>query len=101
VITESVHHDDSGAPELLAPELDQAPACPRRTGLGVAAVVNRGADEIIDLDEGVRMMTNLVWDEPQDYPSIDPDDDVSIGMRMRVASTASPTRSRLPKLVTA
>lgn len=37
---------------------------------------------LVDLDEGVRMMTNLVRDE-DGYPSLDPDA-VSIGMRVRV-----------------
>ena len=48
--------------------------CASREGKSVA---------LIDLDEGVRMMSNLVKDEP-DYPSIDPDD-VTIGMKVRVA----------------
>ena len=37
---------------------------------------------LVDLDEGVRMMTNLVSDA-EGYPSLDPDA-VSIGMRVRV-----------------
>ena len=37
---------------------------------------------LVDLDEGVRMMTNLVRDE-DGYPSLDPAE-VSIGMRVRV-----------------
>ncbi len=47
MITESVHYDDSGAPELLAPELDQALER-ARAGRGFVwlAVVDPGADEI-------------------------------------------------------
>jgi len=37
---------------------------------------------LVDLDEGVRIMSNLVKDEPG-FPSIDPDD-VKIGMRVKV-----------------
>ena len=37
---------------------------------------------LVDLDEGVRMMTNLVSDA-EGFPSLDPDA-VSIGMRVRV-----------------
>ena len=37
---------------------------------------------LVDLDEGVRMMTNLVSDT-EGYPSLEPDA-VSIGMRVRV-----------------
>ena len=37
---------------------------------------------LVDLDEGVRMMTNLVSDA-EGYPSLDPEA-VSIGMRVRV-----------------
>ena len=50
---------------------------------------------LIDLDEGPRMMTNLVRDE-EGYPSLDPDA-VKIGMRVKVvchdvtADTTPPT----------
>ena len=54
---------------------------------------------LIDLDEGVRMMSNLVKDEP-DYPSIDPDD-VSIGMRVRVVFHDVTDEITLPKFVAA
>jgi hypothetical protein len=165
VITESVHYDDSGAPELLAPELDRALER-ARAGRGFVwlAVVDPGADEIeaiqerfglpalavedaqeghqrpklepvdwvgaagtgevytysihyigpskaykgdpphvvvlVDLDEGVRMMSNLVRDESPDYPSIDPDD-VSIGMRVRVVFHDVTDEITLPKFVPA
>src|SRR5262249_39198338 len=36
---------------------------------------------LVDLDEGVRLMTNLVKDE-EGYPSLDPED-VAIGQRVR------------------
>jgi uncharacterized OB-fold protein len=54
---------------------------------------------LIDLDDGVRMMSNLVRDEP-DYPSIDPDD-VSIGMRVRVVFHDVTDEITLPKFVPA
>lgn len=54
---------------------------------------------LIDLDEGVRMMSNLVKDEP-DYPSIDPDD-VSIGMRVKVVFHDVTDEITLPKFVAA
>ena len=54
---------------------------------------------LIDLDDGVRMMSNLVQDEP-DYPSIDPDD-VSIGMRVRVVFHDVTDEITLPKFVPA
>ena len=55
---------------------------------------------LIDLDEGVRMMSNLVRDESPDYPSIDPDD-VSIGMRVRVVFHDVTDEITLPKFVPA
>jgi uncharacterized protein len=54
---------------------------------------------LVDLDEGVRMMSNLVKDEP-DYPSIDPDD-VSIGMAVRVVFHDVTDEITLPKFVPA
>jgi len=54
---------------------------------------------LIDLDEGVRMMSNLVKDE-EGYPSIDPDD-VSIGMRVRVVFHDVTDEITLPKFVPA
>jgi uncharacterized OB-fold protein len=55
---------------------------------------------LIDLDEGgVRMMSNLVKDEPG-YPSIDPED-VSIGMRVRVVFHDVTDEITLPKFVAA
>jgi uncharacterized OB-fold protein len=55
---------------------------------------------LVDLDEGVRMMSNLVVDEPPDYPSIDPED-VSIGMRVRVVFHDVTDEITLPKFVAA
>jgi uncharacterized OB-fold protein len=55
---------------------------------------------LIDLDEGVRMMSNLVRDEAPDYPSIDPDE-VSIGMRVRVVFHDVTDEITLPKFVAA
>ena len=55
---------------------------------------------LIDLDEGVRMMSNLVRDEPPDYPSIDPEE-VSIGMRVRVVFHDVTDEITLPKFVPA
>jgi uncharacterized protein len=54
---------------------------------------------LIDLDDGVRMMSNLVKDEP-DYPSIDPDD-VAIGMRVQVVFHDVTDEITLPKFVPA
>lgn len=54
---------------------------------------------LVDLDEGVRMMTNLVKDEP-DYPSIEPDE-VSIGMRVRVVFHDVTDEITLPKFTPA
>ena len=50
---------------------------------------------LVDLDEGVRMMTNLVTDE-EGYPSLDPDA-VSIGMRVRVVFHDVTDEITLPK----
>lgn len=55
---------------------------------------------LIDLDEGVRMMSNLVRDEAPDYPSIDPAE-VSIGMRVRVVFHDVTDEITLPKFVAA
>jgi len=55
---------------------------------------------LIDLDEGVRMMSNLVRDEGPDYPSIDPEE-VSIGMRVRVVFHDVTDEITLPKFVAA
>ena len=54
---------------------------------------------LIDLDEGVRMMSNLVKDE-EGYPSIDPED-VSIGMKVRVVFHDVTDEITLPKFVAA
>lgn len=55
---------------------------------------------LVDLDEGgVRMMSNLVKDEP-DYPSIEPED-VSIGMAVRVVFHDVTDEITLPKFVPA
>ena len=54
---------------------------------------------LIDLDEGVRMMSNLVEDET-DYPSIDPEK-VSIGMRVRVVYHDVTDEITLPKFTPA
>jgi hypothetical protein len=50
---------------------------------------------LVDLDEGVRMMTNIVKDE-EGYPSIDPGE-VSIGMRVRVVFHDVTDEITLPK----
>lgn len=50
---------------------------------------------LVDLDEGVRMMTNLVRDE-DGYPSLDPEA-VSIGMRVRVVFHDVTDEITLPK----
>jgi uncharacterized OB-fold protein len=55
---------------------------------------------LVDLDEGVRMMSNLVRDEAPDYPSIDPEE-VSIGMRVRVVFHDATDEITLPKFVPA
>ena len=54
---------------------------------------------LIDLDEGVRLMSNLVKDE-EGYPSIDPDD-VSIGMKVRLVFHDVTDEITLPKFVAA
>jgi uncharacterized protein len=55
---------------------------------------------LVDLDEGVRMMSNLVRDESPDYPSIDPDE-VSIGMRVRAVFHDVTDEITLPKFAPA
>ena len=50
---------------------------------------------LVDLDEGVRMMTNIVRDE-EGFPSIDPET-VSIGMRVRVVFHDATDEITLPK----
>ena len=50
---------------------------------------------LVDLDEGVRMMTNLVRDE-EGFPSLDPEV-VSIGMRVRVVFHDATDEITLPK----
>jgi uncharacterized protein len=55
---------------------------------------------LVDLDEGVRMMSNLVRDESPDYPSIDPDE-VSIDMRVRVVFHDVTDEITLPKFAPA
>ncbi len=50
---------------------------------------------LIDLDDGPRMMTNIVKDE-EGYPSIDPED-VEIGMRVRVVFHDVTDEVTLPK----
>ncbi len=54
---------------------------------------------LIDLDEGVRMMSLLVKDEPG-YPSLDPED-VKIGMRVRVVFDDVTDEITLPKFTPA
>jgi uncharacterized OB-fold protein len=54
---------------------------------------------LVDLDEGVRVMTNIVKDEPG-YPSLDPDD-VSIGMKVRVVFDDVTDEITLPKFAPA
>lgn len=55
---------------------------------------------LIDLDEGVRVMSNLVKDEGPDYPSIDPAE-VTIGARVRVVFHDVTDEITLPKFVLA
>ena len=50
---------------------------------------------LVDLDEGVRMMTNIVCDE-EGFPSVDPET-VSIGMRVRVVFHDATDEITLPK----
>jgi uncharacterized protein len=54
---------------------------------------------LIDLDEGVRMMTNLVRDE-EGFPSLEPDE-VKIGMRVRVVFHDATEEITLPKFAPA
>ena len=54
---------------------------------------------LVDLDEGVRMMSLLVKDEPG-YPSLDPDD-VKIGQRVRVVFDDVTDEITLPKFTPA
>ncbi|MEW6582765.1 MAG: OB-fold domain-containing protein [Actinomycetota bacterium] len=54
---------------------------------------------LVDLDEGVRLMTNIVKDE-EGYPSIDPAD-VSIGQRVRVVFHDVTDEITLPKFTPA
>jgi uncharacterized protein len=55
---------------------------------------------LIDLDEGVRVMSNLVRDEAPDFPSIDPAE-VKIGARVRVVFHDVTDEITLPKFVLA
>ncbi|CAN0574903.1 unnamed protein product, partial [Laminaria digitata] len=55
---------------------------------------------LVDLDEGVRVMTNLVIDQAPDYPSIDPAD-VAIGKRVRVVFHDVTDEITLPKFALA
>jgi uncharacterized protein len=50
---------------------------------------------LVDLDEGVRMMSNIVRDE-EGFPSVDPET-VSIGMRVRVVFHDATDEITLPK----
>ena len=54
---------------------------------------------LVDLDEGVRMMSNLVRDE-EGYPSLAPED-VRIGMRVRVVFHDVTEEITLPKFAPA
>jgi uncharacterized protein len=54
---------------------------------------------LVDLDEGVRMMTNLVVDA-EDFPSLAPED-VSIGMRVKVVFHDATDEITLPKFTPA
>lgn len=54
---------------------------------------------LVDLDEGPRMMTNLVRDE-EGYPSLDPDA-VTIGMRVKVVFHDVTDEITLPKFAPA
>lgn len=54
---------------------------------------------LVDLDEGVRLMTNLVKDEP-DFPSIGPDE-AEIGMPVRVVFHDVTDEITLPKFALA
>ena len=54
---------------------------------------------LVDLDEGVRLMTNLVKDE-EGYPSLAPED-VTIGMRVKVVFHDVTDEITLPKFTPA
>ncbi|MCU0280496.1 MAG: OB-fold domain-containing protein [Acidimicrobiia bacterium] len=54
---------------------------------------------LVDLDEGPRMMTNLVKDE-EGYPSLDPDQ-VKIGMRVKIVFHDVTDEITLPKFTPA
>ena len=54
---------------------------------------------LVDLDEGVRVMTNLVKDE-EGYPTLDPED-VEIGMKVRVVFHDVTDEITLPKFTPA
>lgn len=54
---------------------------------------------LVDLDDGVRMMTNLVRDE-EGFPSLEPDE-VKIGMRVRVVFHDVTDEITLPKFAPA
>ena len=54
---------------------------------------------LVDLDEGVRVMTNLVKDE-EGYPTLDPED-VKIGMKVRVVFHDVTDEISLPKFTPA
>jgi uncharacterized OB-fold protein len=54
---------------------------------------------LVDLDEGVRMMTNLVRDE-EGFPSLTPEE-VSIGMRVKVVFDDVTEEITLPKFAPA
>ena len=55
---------------------------------------------LVDLDEGVRVMSNIVRDEGPDYPSVDPEL-VKIGARVRVVFHDVTDEITLPKFVLA
>jgi len=55
---------------------------------------------LVDLDEGVRLMTNIVEDEAPDYPAIDPEQ-VEIGMKLRVVFHDVTDEISLPKFTPA
>ena len=54
---------------------------------------------LVDLDEGVRVMTNLVKDE-EGYPTLDPED-VEIGMKVKVVFHDVTDEISLPKFTPA
>lgn len=55
---------------------------------------------LVDLDEGVRIMTNIVRDEAPDYPSVAPED-VRIGMKVRLVFHDVTDEISLPKFTPA